>query len=70
MGVQQSDAVIVGRVSAASGQRSHRGVDLPSIAENSDLGNAKINVGFSASVHGSSPEFLVPYHRRSKTDDI
>ena len=57
-----------GRVSA-SGQRSRREVDPPSIAENSDLGNAEINVGFSASVHGSSPEFLLPHHSRSKTDD-
>ena len=68
MGVQQSDAVIVGAGSAASGPRS-RHWDPPSIAENSDLGNAKINVGFSASVHGSLPEFLLPHHSRSKTDD-
>ena len=58
-----------GRVSAASGQRSRRGVDPLSMAENSDLGNAKINVGFPASVHGSSPELLLPHHSRSKTDD-
>ena len=48
LGVHQSDGVMVGRVRRHRGSDPGAGVDLLSIAEHSDRGNAKVNVGFSA----------------------